>query len=165
VVGYGIGDAIAIIAGAMVAMQISNWREERPIVWLLIAMVVTLVADLLWINAELRGTYVIGGASDILYSVFYVCMFAAVRYQLGHHPPVASTLGLQATCAARCHRRAHGRNHRAARRPAAAGEQPVTAADVGAGRGDAAGGGKSGILHARSGEPIRRWPLAAPTNA
>jgi len=95
VVGYGIGDAIAIIAGAMVAMQITNWREERPIVWLLIAMVVTLVSDLLWINAELRGTYVIGGASDVGYFVFYLCMFAAVRFQLGHRQPVASTFGLQ----------------------------------------------------------------------
>ena len=53
VVGYGIGDAIAIIAGAMLAMQITDWRAERPIVWLLIAMVVTLVADLLWVNAEI----------------------------------------------------------------------------------------------------------------
>ena len=46
VVGYGIGNAIAMIAGAMLAMQITDWRAERPIVWLLIAMVVTLVADL-----------------------------------------------------------------------------------------------------------------------
>ena len=94
VLGYGIGDAIAIIAAAMVAMQITNWRDERPIVWLLIAMVVTLVSDLLWINAELRDAYVIGGASDVGYFVFYVCMFAAVLYQLGHRQPVASTLGL-----------------------------------------------------------------------
>jgi diguanylate cyclase (GGDEF)-like protein/PAS domain S-box-containing protein len=95
VVGYGIGDAIAIIAGAMVAMQITDWRAERPIVWLLVAMVVTLVADLLWINAELRGAYVIGGASDVGYVVFYLCMFAAVRYQLGDRQATASTLGLQ----------------------------------------------------------------------
>ena len=95
VVGYGIGDAIAIIAGAMVAMQITNWRDERPIVWLLIAMVVTLVSDLLWVNAELRGTYIIGGASDVGYFVFYLCMFAAVLFQLGHRQPVASTFGLQ----------------------------------------------------------------------
>ena len=94
VLGYGIGDAIAIIAAAMVAMQITNWRDERPIVWLLIAMVVTLVSDLLWINAELRDAYVIGGASDVGYFVFYVCMFAAVLYQLGPRQPVASTLGL-----------------------------------------------------------------------
>ena len=95
VVGYGIGDAIAIIAGAMVAMQITNWRDERPIVWLLIAMVVTLASDLIWINGELRGTYVIGGASDVGYFVFYLCMFAAVRFQLGSRPPATSTLGLQ----------------------------------------------------------------------
>jgi diguanylate cyclase (GGDEF)-like protein/PAS domain S-box-containing protein len=95
VVGYGIGDAIAIIASAMVAMQITDWRAERPVVWLLIAMVVTLVSDLIWINAELRGTYVIGGASDVGYFVFYLCMLAAARYQLGHRQPAGSTLGLQ----------------------------------------------------------------------
>jgi len=95
VVGYGVGDAIAIIAGAMVAMQITDWRAERPIAWLLIAMVVTLVADLMWINAELGGTYVLGGASDVGYVVFYLCMFAAVRHQFGHRRPIASTLGLQ----------------------------------------------------------------------
>ncbi|HEY6124600.1 MAG TPA: PAS domain-containing protein, partial [Steroidobacteraceae bacterium] len=95
VVGYGIGDAIAIITGAMVAMQITDWRAERPIVWLLVAMVATLVSDLLWVNAELRGAYVIGGASEIGYSVFYLCMFAAVLYQLGHRQAIASTLGLQ----------------------------------------------------------------------
>jgi diguanylate cyclase (GGDEF)-like protein/PAS domain S-box-containing protein len=95
VVGYGICDAIAIIAGAMVAMQITDWRAERPIVWLLAGMVVTLVSDLLWVNAELRGTYVIGGASDVGYFVFYLCMFAAARHQLGHRQPNASTLGLQ----------------------------------------------------------------------
>ncbi|HEU4781602.1 MAG TPA: EAL domain-containing protein [Steroidobacteraceae bacterium] len=95
VVGYGIGDAIAIIAGAMVAMQITDWRAERPVVWLLIAMVVTLVSDLLWVNAELRGTYVIGGASDVGYFVFYLCMFAAVGYQRTHRQAIASTLGLQ----------------------------------------------------------------------
>jgi len=94
-VGYGIGDAIAIIAAAMVAMQITHWREEKPIVWLLVAMVVTLVSDLLWINAELRDAYVIGGASDVGYFVFYLCMFASVYLQVGHRQPVASTLGLQ----------------------------------------------------------------------
>jgi diguanylate cyclase (GGDEF)-like protein/PAS domain S-box-containing protein len=94
-VGYGIGDAIAIIAGAMVAMQITDWRAERSVVWLLIAMVVTLVSDLIWINGELRGTYVVGGPSDVGYFLFYLCMFAAARYQLGHRQVAASTLGLQ----------------------------------------------------------------------
>jgi diguanylate cyclase (GGDEF)-like protein/PAS domain S-box-containing protein len=96
VVGYGIGDAIAIIAAAMLAMQITDWRADRPVVWLLVAMVVTLVSDLLWVNSELRGTYTIGGgASDVGYFVFYLCMFAAARYQLGHRQPVSSTFGLQ----------------------------------------------------------------------
>jgi hypothetical protein len=95
VVGYGVGDAIAMIAAAMLAMQITDWRAERPILWLLIAMVVTLVADLLWINSELRGTYVIGGPSDIAYFVFYICMFAAARYQLGQRQAGSSTSGLQ----------------------------------------------------------------------
>jgi diguanylate cyclase (GGDEF)-like protein/PAS domain S-box-containing protein len=95
VVGYGIGDAIAIIAAAMLAMQISDWRGERAIVWLLLGMVVTLVSDLLWVNAELRGTYEIGGASDVGYFVFYLCMFAAARYRLVEQPPGTSTLGLQ----------------------------------------------------------------------
>jgi diguanylate cyclase (GGDEF)-like protein/PAS domain S-box-containing protein len=95
VVGYGIGDAIAIIAAAMVAMQITDWRAERPLVWLLIGMVVTLVADLLWVHAELLGTYVIGGTSDIGYFVFYLCMFEAARRQLGSGQPHASTSGLQ----------------------------------------------------------------------
>ena len=47
----------------MVAMQINDWRNERPLVWLLAAMVATLVADLLWVNAELRGVYAVGAAS------------------------------------------------------------------------------------------------------
>src|SRR5688572_28062507 len=54
VAGYGIGNAIALIGGGMLAMQITDWRSERPLVWLLTALVVSLVADLLWVNAELR---------------------------------------------------------------------------------------------------------------
>jgi diguanylate cyclase (GGDEF)-like protein/PAS domain S-box-containing protein len=95
VVGYGMGNAIAIIAAAMLAMQITDWRSERAVVWLLIAMVVTLVSDLVWVNAELGGTYEIGSASDVGYFAFYLCMFAAVRHQLGHGQQHASTLGLQ----------------------------------------------------------------------
>jgi hypothetical protein len=64
VAGYCIGNAIALIAGAMVAMQINDWRSERPLVWLLAAMIATLVADLLWVNAELRGDYEVGAGID-----------------------------------------------------------------------------------------------------
>jgi diguanylate cyclase (GGDEF)-like protein/PAS domain S-box-containing protein len=95
VIGYGLGNAIVLIAGAMLAMQISDWRAERAIVWLLIAMVATMVADLLWINAELRNQYVLGGASDVVYFVYYLCLFAAAHLQLQQRQPMSQTHGLQ----------------------------------------------------------------------
>ena len=67
IVGYGIGNALVLVAGAMVAMQITDWRSERALLWLLIAMVATPVADLLWINAELRGGYEVGIDIDVAY--------------------------------------------------------------------------------------------------
>ena len=45
-------------------MQISDWRSERSLLWLLVAMVSTLVADLLWVNAELRQD---SSTSDLLF--------------------------------------------------------------------------------------------------
>src|SRR4029078_10610849 len=86
-VGYGIGNAIALIAGAMVAMQINDWRSERPLVWLLAAMVATLVADLLWVNAELRGAYAVGGGIDFAYFFFYLCLFMSAWAQRRHPRP------------------------------------------------------------------------------
>ncbi len=144
-VGYGIGDAIAIIAGAMVAMQITDWRAERPIVWLLVAMVVTLVADLLWVNAELRGTYVIGGAQR--YRLFRVLPLHVRRRALsaratpdgrsrhsglqgdlrGSLPIVALMVGTIALLDDRL--------------KLASGQSPLLI--VGAGRGHAAGGGRA----------------------
>ena len=92
-----------IIAGAMVAMQITDWRAERPIVWLLIAMVVTLVADLLWVNAELRGAYVIGGASDVgLFRVLPVHVRAPCASSSGTASRRSTRSGCRAICAARC---------------------------------------------------------------
>jgi diguanylate cyclase (GGDEF)-like protein/PAS domain S-box-containing protein len=93
--GYGIGNAIALIAGAMVAMQINDWRNERPLVWLLAAMVATLVADLLWVNAELRGAYAVGGGIDLAYFFFYLCLFLSAWAQRRGRRPVSDTLGLQ----------------------------------------------------------------------
>jgi diguanylate cyclase (GGDEF)-like protein/PAS domain S-box-containing protein len=93
--GYGIGNAIALIAGAMVAMQINDWRSERPLVWLLAAMVATLVADLLWVNAELRGDYEVGGGIDFAYFFFYLCLFMSAWAQRQHRRPASDTLGLQ----------------------------------------------------------------------
>jgi len=93
--GYGIGNAIALIAGAMVAMQINDWRSERPLVWLLAAMVATLVADLLWVNAELRGAYAVGGGIDFAYFFFYLCLFMSAWAQRRHRRPTSDLVGLQ----------------------------------------------------------------------
>jgi diguanylate cyclase (GGDEF)-like protein/PAS domain S-box-containing protein len=95
VAGYGIGNAIALIAGALVAMQITDWRSEKALVWMLVAMVVTLVADLLWVNAELRGDYELGAPGDIPYFAFYVCLLVSVRAMRQRPAPGADTRGLQ----------------------------------------------------------------------
>ena len=94
-VGYGMGNAVALIAGAMVAMQVTDWREERTLIWLIVAMLVSLVADLMWVNAELRNAYELGGTIDLVYLVFYVSMLASVRCQLQHRQPTNATTGLQ----------------------------------------------------------------------
>jgi diguanylate cyclase (GGDEF)-like protein/PAS domain S-box-containing protein len=93
--GYGIGNAVALIAGAMVAMQITDWRSERPLVWLLVAMVATLVADLLWVNSELRGDYAVGKGIDSAYFLYYLCLIVCAREQQRQRRPVADNFGLQ----------------------------------------------------------------------
>jgi diguanylate cyclase (GGDEF)-like protein/PAS domain S-box-containing protein len=93
-VGYGIGNAVALIAGAMVAMQVNDWRHERPLVWLLAAMVATLVADLMWVNAELRGDYRVGGPIDLAYVLFYLCLFMSAWTQRRHRRPTVEMVGL-----------------------------------------------------------------------
>ena len=95
VVGYGLGNAIALIAGALLAMQITDWRSERAIVCLLVGMIVTLVADLMWVNAELRGEYVLGGVSDIIYIIYYLCLLAAAHQLLVRSTTAAPTHVLQ----------------------------------------------------------------------
>jgi diguanylate cyclase (GGDEF)-like protein/PAS domain S-box-containing protein len=93
--GYGIGNAIALIAGALVAMQITDWRSERGIIWLLAAMVATLVADLLWVNEELRGEYYVGDGIDLAYYAFYLCLITAARKERHRRAPGVDTSGLQ----------------------------------------------------------------------
>ena len=95
VAGYGIGNAMALVAGAMVAMQINDWRTQRPLVWVLCAMVATLVADLLWVNAELRGNYEVGGGIDFAYFLFYLCLILGARSQRKQARSRADTQGLQ----------------------------------------------------------------------
>jgi diguanylate cyclase (GGDEF)-like protein/PAS domain S-box-containing protein len=78
---YGIGNGICIIAAAMVAMQITDWRAERAVVWLLVAMVSTLVADLLWVVAELNASYQPGAVIDLFYPLYYVCVLMSLGAQ------------------------------------------------------------------------------------
>src|SRR5689334_16254427 len=68
---YGVGNALCLIAGAMVAMQVTDWRKERAVTWLLLAQVATLIGDLLWINAELGKAYEVGAPMDLVYVLYY----------------------------------------------------------------------------------------------
>jgi diguanylate cyclase (GGDEF)-like protein/PAS domain S-box-containing protein len=91
---YGIGNGICIIAGAMVAMQVTDWRAERAVTWLLLALVMTLLADLLWVNAEIGKQYELGAGIDLLYPVYYICIVLSVNAQRRERANV-STRGLQ----------------------------------------------------------------------
>jgi hypothetical protein len=91
---YGIGNGICIIAGAMVAMQVTDWRAERAVTWLLLALVAMLVADLLWVNAELGQAYELGAGIDLVYPVYYIFILLSVNAQR-HERANSSTRGLQ----------------------------------------------------------------------
>jgi diguanylate cyclase (GGDEF)-like protein/PAS domain S-box-containing protein len=78
---YGVGNAMCLIAGAMVAMQVTDWRKERAVTWLLLAQVATLWADLLWVNAELSKVYEVGAPMDLVYLLYYTCMVLSVNAQ------------------------------------------------------------------------------------
>src|ERR1041384_3423447 len=54
----------------------------------------TLVADLLWINAELRDSYQLGSVSDVVYFAYYLAVFVAVRAQLSAPRAATVTQGL-----------------------------------------------------------------------
>jgi diguanylate cyclase (GGDEF)-like protein/PAS domain S-box-containing protein len=91
---YGVGNAMCIIAGALLAMQISNWREERALAWLLVALVASLVADLLWVNAELSGAYQMGAPMDLAYHAFYLCLLMSAQAQRDRRAQASATRGL-----------------------------------------------------------------------
>jgi diguanylate cyclase (GGDEF)-like protein/PAS domain S-box-containing protein len=92
--GYGVGNAIALIGGAMLAMQITDWRSERGLVWLLAAMIATLVTDLVWINQELNKSYQLGGLLDLGYYAFYLFLAVAAREQGIRRAATSATAGL-----------------------------------------------------------------------
>ncbi|HUQ11141.1 MAG TPA: EAL domain-containing protein [Steroidobacteraceae bacterium] len=91
---YGIGNGICVIAAAMVAMQITDWRAEKAVMWLLVAMVATLVADLAWVIAELNSSYVPGAAIDLFYPIYYLCVIQSLSVQRRERANT-STRGLQ----------------------------------------------------------------------
>jgi hypothetical protein len=103
---YGIGNGVGIIAAAMVAMQITGWRAERAITWLVIAMVCTLVADLLWVSAELNGQYEAGALIDLVYPVYYIAAILAANAQrherTNTNVPTRAREVCRAICADRC---------------------------------------------------------------
>jgi diguanylate cyclase (GGDEF)-like protein/PAS domain S-box-containing protein len=78
---YGLGNAITIVAGAILAMQVTGWRGERAITWMLVALVATVIADLLWVNAELSQAYEVGAAIDLFYPVYYIGMVLSADAQ------------------------------------------------------------------------------------
>jgi diguanylate cyclase (GGDEF)-like protein/PAS domain S-box-containing protein len=91
---YGIGNGMCVIAAAMVAMQITDWRAERATAWLLVAMVATTFADLLWVSSELSESYEAGAAIDLFYPLYYICVAFALHTQRRERGSLA-TRGLQ----------------------------------------------------------------------
>ncbi|MBC7973828.1 MAG: hypothetical protein H7138_02500, partial [Myxococcales bacterium] len=92
---YGIGNGICIIAGAMLAMQITDWRSERAIGWLVVALVATLVSDLVWVNTQLRQDSDTALPMDLVYHIFYLCLVASAYTQRQQRKLNSSTGGLQ----------------------------------------------------------------------
>ncbi len=91
---YGIGNGTCIIAGAMLAMQVTDWRSERAIAWLLVALVATLVSDLVWVNTQLRQDADTAAPMDLVYHIFYLCMVASAHTQRQQRKLNSSTGGL-----------------------------------------------------------------------
>jgi diguanylate cyclase (GGDEF)-like protein/PAS domain S-box-containing protein len=78
---YGIGNGMCVVAAAMVAMQVTDWRSERTILWLLLAFVATLFADLLWVSSELSENYEAGAGIDLFYPAYYILMLFGLNAQ------------------------------------------------------------------------------------
>lgn len=91
---YGVGNGVCVIAAMILAMQITDWRGERAAAWLVAALVTTMAADLLWVNAELGKAYEIGSSIDFLYPVYYLFFWMSANAQRREHHHT-STRGLQ----------------------------------------------------------------------
>jgi diguanylate cyclase (GGDEF)-like protein/PAS domain S-box-containing protein len=91
---YGLGLFVMIVGAAVCAMQVTQWRSVASIAWLLVAMVATIVADLLWVNAELAGTYEAGQSIDGVYVAYYLFLVFGVNAHR-HERANSANRGLQ----------------------------------------------------------------------
>jgi diguanylate cyclase (GGDEF)-like protein/PAS domain S-box-containing protein len=91
---FGIGNGLCVIAALILAMQITDWRNERAATWLIAALITTMVADLLWVNAELGKTYEVGAGIDAVYPVYYIFLWLSANAQRSERTNT-STRGLQ----------------------------------------------------------------------
>ena len=91
---YGIGNGMCVIAAALVAMQVTDWRAERAVMWFLLAMMATLFADLLWVSSELSESYEAGASIDLFYPIYYICSVLSLNAQRRERGQV-SARGLQ----------------------------------------------------------------------
>ena len=65
--GYSAGNTITMVAAALLFMQVMNWKSERPTMLLLASAACTLVTDVWWVIAQIKGTYVLGALIDVGY--------------------------------------------------------------------------------------------------
>ena len=77
--GYSAGLTAVAVTGAMLYMQVVDWRAERAVGWVLIAVAVVLLADLMVAAANIRGEFLPGGA-DVVCSVSVYSAFATAVY-------------------------------------------------------------------------------------
>jgi len=67
--GYSVGNTITMVAAALLFMQVMNWKNQRPTMLLLASAACTLVTDVWWVIAEIKGTYVLGALVDVGYCI------------------------------------------------------------------------------------------------
>jgi diguanylate cyclase (GGDEF)-like protein/PAS domain S-box-containing protein len=77
-IAYALGNGAIMIAGAMLFTQVSDWRRDRAMLFFLGSLLCTLVSDLWWIAAEVRGQYEVGALIDLGYFLDYAVLAAAV---------------------------------------------------------------------------------------
>ena len=75
-VGYNAGNIVVMTAATVLFMQIMDWRGERATLMVLGAIMTAFLTDLLWVAAEIRGHYALGGLYDVGYCFPYAFLMA-----------------------------------------------------------------------------------------